>query len=79
MPRLKFVRTHLKWVDSVGPVRYWEQMKDVDHRTSEINTVGWVIHENKKTVTVASSVSTSGCAGGIITIPKSAIAFREDG
>lgn len=78
--KTKLIRTHVKWVDSVGPSRYWEHRDDVDHSVSHIETVGWLVHENKKSVTIASSVSkNSGCYGGILTIPKFAITKREDG
>lgn len=79
MKKNRAYRTHIKWVDSVGPARYWELADQITHSVSRIETVGWLIHENKKSVTVASSWSTSGCFGGVVTIPKFAITKRKDG
>lgn len=72
-------RIWIKWLDSVGPERYWNHLDDWDHKPSKITTVGWLVHEDKKSVTISSSVSSSGCQGGTLTIPKFAITKRKDG
>jgi hypothetical protein len=75
----KYPRIHVTWTDSAGPERYWNHPEDFDTDPTTIETLGWLIHESKKAVTVVSSVSTSGCVGGSMTIPKIAITHREDG
>lgn len=72
-------RTTLTWVDSVGPERYWNHLDDYSHKPTKITTIGWLVHENKKSVTISASMSSSGCQGGTLTIPKFAITKRKDG
>jgi hypothetical protein len=77
--KTQFIRTHVIWTDSAGPIRYWNPRDEIDHGPTTINTVGLLVKETKKYVSIASSVSTSGCFGGVIDIPKTAIISREDG
>jgi hypothetical protein len=72
----RYGRVRVTWHDSAGPEEYWGQLDELLHDPSTIESVGWLIHENKKAITIASSISNSGCAGGVVTIPKCAIVER---
>lgn len=68
---------YLEWVDSTAMGGVW-----IDHEKKpaapDCHTLGWIIHEDSKTITVAAhtSVSTTSCAGAL-TIPKCAIKKRR--
>lgn len=70
---------YLEWVDSAGPGNHWVFPEDCTMKPTTIHTRGFVVKETKKSVTVASSISTSGCVGGMMTIPKIAIKSRWTG
>lgn len=69
---------HFKWLDSHSPRggNVWFDPSELDHYVDDVDTVGYVLKESKRSVTVASQVSGS-CVGGIITIPKCAIVKRR--
>lgn len=79
MPKRRYDAIYVKWTDSAGPERYWNHTDDFDNRPTTIHTRGYLLKETKEYVLVASSVSTSGCVGGSMSIPKSAITERKDG
>jgi hypothetical protein len=73
MRRPKIVR--VKWDDSAAP-RGWQRMDELVVDIVNVDTVGFLVAEDRKTVTVAVSyVADEGQeqACGMVTIPKSAI------
>lgn len=72
---------YLKWIDSHSPhgTSTWTMREDIETDTLYIDTVGYVIDENKRNVTIASQISChkNPCCGGVMTIPKAAIVKRK--
>ena len=62
----------VKWVDSCGPSHYWTFEEDIDRRADKITTIATVLFSDKKTLTLASSISRHA-AGGVMSIPRVAI------
>ena len=70
----------IKWLDSHSPAaNIWIDKDEIDYSTLEINTVGYIIHECKKSITVASQVAVgnSDQVSGVISIPKCCILKRR--
>lgn len=76
MPNPEFI----KWIDSHSPsASIWVDKNEIDHGLLVIKTVGYVIHECKKSITVASQVAQDGSnqVSGVISIPKCCIKKRK--
>lgn len=65
------------WLDSVG-TNIWATMDELADVGLECRTIGFVVAEDKKTVTVASSLNMCSQCGSPIRIPKFAIKSREE-
>jgi len=68
------------WLDSHSPKGgVWIDRDEVQHGVLKIISVGYVIHESKKSVTIASSLTGKGSnqVSGVMTIPKCSITERE--
>ncbi len=67
----------IKWVDSHSPnFNGWVNEDEINNCVLTIFTVGWVIYEDDKIITVASQISAgddSDSVAGVITIPRVAI------
>lgn len=65
------------WVDSNGYTDVWSKVDvyDDEYCMSQLNcvTVGFVLNQNKTTITVAGSLSNTGQASGVMTIPRCSI------
>lgn len=80
MAKVVLKAIYLEWIDSAGPSdHYWVHPENCTMNPTTIHTRGYLVKERKKSVTVAASISTSGCVGGLMTIPKVAIKSRWDG
>ena len=68
----------VEWVDSYGGGN-WIHKDDLDHKPSNIITVGFVVKETKKHITITSSISDGDGEQYLnpITIPKIAIISTE--
>ncbi len=68
----------IRWVDSKSTTECWTHLDDVDHKPALIETVGWIIFEDKDVLSVAGSISerTDQCTQGIV-IPKPCIKSRR--
>lgn len=72
-------RTQITWVDSCGPPDIWNPVEVIlEIRVVRVKSAGWVLHENKKQITLAGTIASNGQVGGIIIIPKVAIRKRKD-
>lgn len=69
----------IEWIDSHSPSGGWHPWDEIDLRVLTLYSVGWVMHETKKVVTVVahrSFDSPPSNVEGVITIPKAAIVSR---
>lgn len=63
----------LTWLDSCTNIG-WHSISDVSNfRTSEVTSVGWIIREDKHSLTISTSITENGNAADALTIPKAAI------
>ena len=68
---------YIEWEDSTSlSGRTWH-MQDEDQTTLICKTAGFVIKENKQSITIASHITPAGGMAGDITIPKRAITKRR--
>lgn len=70
---------YFQWLDSHSPSKgssIWFLHEEINGDIDPIDTVGYVIKESKRSVTVASQIA-EDCVGGVITIPKCAIIKRK--
>lgn len=65
------------WIDSVG-TNVWCPLDELENSGLECRTIGFLVAEDKKTITVASSLNVCGQCGSPIRIPKFAIKSREE-
>lgn len=68
---------HVKWEDSHVNNGAWADPSDVKAWPLTIKTAGFLVAEDKKTITIASSVAKEGNWAGVIKIPKSCILKRK--
>ncbi|MGD9682613.1 MAG: hypothetical protein AB7W16_15605 [Candidatus Obscuribacterales bacterium] len=67
------------WTDSQTPnVVGWMDQNEISHEPSSIETVGYLIHEDDESVTIAASVSNDDLVQGVIVIPKAVITSSCD-
>lgn len=62
----------LKWRDS-STLRGWRSIDDPTHETSTITSVGWLVRQSPKTVTITTSISECGNVADSLSIPREAI------
>ncbi len=73
----------VKWVDSHGCTPQWQDLTDYETELPIMKSVGWVIFENDKLLSVCGHIaevtdSTPFQGNGIMTIPKQAlVSVRE--
>lgn len=72
MSKKKLEIREIIWLDSMMLLSNWNNPEDIDHQLPEIKTSGYVLFENKRTVTITESY-TAECVGPALTIPKFAI------
>lgn len=70
-------RIYVKWADSASHDKTWLRPDEIEFDAGVIHTWGWLVDDRKHAITLAHSVSSSGCLAGVITIPKSAILKRH--
>lgn len=77
---------YLEWVDSTGHGQRWKYESDLSNRPGLVTTVGFVVKEDKRCITVASAIGDHSLSvpehefeyGGIHTIVKACIYRRVD-
>ena len=62
----------IHWLDSVSSGRFWSHKEDVVRDGLEVESIGWVLFDDEKKITIAAHIGEHG-VGGDITIPKCAI------
>lgn len=67
---------YIQWVDSSSSAGTWTMKEHLDGKLGICETVGWLVKESKKTITVVSSIAPHEY-GGDMTIPKVAIVKRK--
>lgn len=73
----EFPLVDIQWLDSIG-TNVWADLDELENHGLECRTVGFLVSEDKKTITVASSLNMCGQCGSPIRIPKFAIKSREE-
>jgi hypothetical protein len=83
----KFSKVYVEWEDSSSHSTGfggWTPIRDVietmeEHSTFKCFTIGWLVHEDEKSITVAHTVApVNNSVNEPMTIPKSAILDRKD-
>lgn len=74
---------YIEWEDSQGCSPSWQRTANYDPEVVIIKSVGWIIHENKKTISIAGNIAeetntTDAQANGIMTIPKRCVVKRKN-
>jgi len=67
---------YVRWTDS-ALFSGWTEAPTKDTGTSEIETIGYLIHEDKKHIEVAQSKSSTNHKSAIMAIPKCVIIERR--
>lgn len=60
------------WIDS-SSFNGWSEIDHPMHSLATITTIGWLVREDKKSVTISSGLSETGKICCSLTIPRSAI------
>lgn len=65
------------WEDSHSPESSsWIRGDEIDDSRIDVRSVGWIIKENRHTITLAAHVTPQGQFYGVMTVPRSAIRRR---
>ncbi len=68
---------YVKWVDSHSTAEgTWHTKGQINNDPAYAETIGWVLKESKRSITLVSSISPEEF-GGDMTIPKGAILKRK--
>lgn len=69
---------HIQWLDSCSPSdAAWHEPKELNLKALTCDTVGILVAEDDKQLSVASCVMETGTLYGVITIPKCSILKRR--
>ena len=60
------------WNDSTA-LRGWHPINSPEHKTSSITSIGWIIKQEPKTVTITTSISQFGNVMDALSIPRNSI------
>ena len=66
---------YVEWVDSAA-IQGWQHESEVsreDYEPSVIKSVGFIVSESKKHITITTSISDTDCCMDPLTIPKCAV------
>jgi len=72
---MKYKREQVTWLDNCSTDQ-WTDLRDIVHKLSVIDSVGFVVHENDELLVLAGHVSDEGLATGLMTIAKKMITER---
>ena len=74
----RFKRVYVLWIDSCSPSdSSWHKASELSLSPLKCDTLGWLVHEDKQSISVASCVMENGALYGVITIPKCSILKRR--
>ena len=69
---------HIRWIDSCSPSDSdWHRLEELNLKALTCDTVGIVVDEDDRQISVASCVTEAGAIYGVITIPKCSILKRR--
>jgi len=71
---------YIRWIDSSGTTGIWNSPEQILNSSSSLHcvSVGWVLGEDKQSITFVAHLSKTGTAGGDLTIPKRAILSMKE-
>jgi hypothetical protein len=71
----------INWEDAISPTSGWTNIKELEHNLADCISIGLVVEENDKTITLVSHISGSDIQvdiDGSLVVDKSWIKFRKD-
>ena len=71
----------LNWEDAITPTSGWTNINDLDNSLADCISIGLIIEENEKSITIVSHISGSDIQvdiDGSLVLDKSWIKFRKD-
>tara|TARA_Y100000004_G_scaffold185506_1_gene235790 strand:+ start:594 stop:899 length:306 start_codon:yes stop_codon:yes gene_type:complete len=73
--------TLINWSDAISPTSSWTDIKDLKHELADCISIGLVVYEDEKTITIVSHIS--GDEEGVdidgsLVLDKTWIKFRKD-
>lgn len=80
MGEKKYELTQIEWLDSYGITPDWQEIDNIKPIKIICITVGFVVHEDDTSLSVANSICVDGPenqATGIMTIPKCSIVKKN--
>ena len=71
--------THIKWIDSCSPSdSNWHKVEELHLEPLTCESVGWVLKEDKKSISLAPHMTEGQGLYGVLTIPTVAILKRKN-
>ena len=73
--------TLINWKDAISPTSSWTDIKDLKHELADCISIGLVVHEDEKTLTIVSHISGDDDGvdiDGSLVLDKTWIKFRKD-
>ena len=73
--------TLINWEDAITPTSSWTDIKDLKHELADCISIGLVVHEDEKTITIVSHISgdeESTDIDGSLVLDKTLIKYRKD-
>ena len=71
----------INWEDAITPTSGWTNINDLDNAIADCISIGLVVEENEKSITIVSHISGSDIQvdiDGSLVLDKSWIKFRKD-
>ena len=71
----------INWEDAITPTSGWTNINDLDNELADCISIGLVVEENEKSITIVSHISGSDIQvdiDGSLVLDKSWIKFRKD-
>ena len=78
---MKSKLTLINWEDAITPTSSWTDIKDLKHELADCISIGLVVHEDEKTITIVSHISgdeESTDIVGSLVLDKTWIKYRKD-
>ena len=72
----KHPAVHIVWQDSHSE-QVWSAAKEIDDDITPVTSIGWLIKETEKTITISTSRTKEDVFADPLTIPKFAISKRR--
>ena len=73
----KLAPIQVTWIDSCAPLDIWRDVPDASKiRCVKMMTLGYLLREDKESISVVNTAGENGQVGGLIVIPKCSILKR---